>query len=125
MQTARPQVLCVEKNVARVARSFLRDANVTVVCNMKRCVMQRIVRCTYAEVSGKCWLLQTHKLQLITSVETQIGLKRLGKCGCFYTTDVRLKNGTMKTLMFFDDCEPNLSAAILLQYGDRKQLVVS
>lgn len=48
---ATPTVVCVEKNVARTARAYFREANVTLVCNMKARALTRIARCTNAEVN--------------------------------------------------------------------------
>ncbi len=45
-----PSLIVVERCVARVAMKFLRHAGITVVCNVKPCVLERIARCTQADV---------------------------------------------------------------------------
>lgn len=89
-----PDLVIVEKTVARLAQEFLLDHGITLVINVKPSVMERIARCTQGVVCD--------------SVDTHIGRPQLGLCHNFYLETFKISEGTKKTLMFFDGCAMHL-----------------
>ena len=51
-----PDIVVVEKSVARLARRYLRDAGVTLINGLRQKQLRRIARCTQAEVFGITFL---------------------------------------------------------------------
>ena len=49
----KPDVLLVEKSVARYAQELLLQKGISVVLNVKRTLLNRLARCTQAQVSHK------------------------------------------------------------------------
>lgn len=89
-----PDLVIVEKTVARLAQEFLLDHGVTLVINVKPSVMERIARCTQGVMCD--------------SVDTHIGRPQLGLCHNFYLETFKISDGMSKTLMFFDGCAMHL-----------------
>ena len=77
----KPNVILVEKNVARVAQDMLLAGGVTLVHNIKSSVMDNIARCTGAD------LLQTME---------QVTRPRLGKCQQFRLQKFQLPVSSFK-----------------------------
>lgn len=48
----KPDVLLVEKSVARYAQELLLQKGISVVLNVKRSLLNRLARCTEAQASG-------------------------------------------------------------------------
>lgn len=95
-------IVVVEKSVARKAQEMLRDKRLTLVYNLKLPVLKRIARCTQAEI--------------VNSVDSMFGGKtRLGVAGSFRSESFQLINGRTKSVLFFEDCQPDLSCAVILQ----------
>ncbi len=103
-----PQIVVVEKTVARLAQKYIRRLGMTLVHGLKNQVLRRIARCTRAEV--------------MPSVDGQVVKPRLGTCGSFRTETVQLLNGDRKCLMFFEECQPDLACTVLLSGCDRFEL---
>lgn len=104
----KPHIVVVQQSVARLAQEYLRLANITLVYHLKPTVVDRIARVTGAN--------------MVTSIDGQLMKPKLGTCGCFRTETVKLLNGQQKTLMYFEDCEPNRSCSIVLRYNGLKNV---
>ncbi|XP_072033256.1 1-phosphatidylinositol 3-phosphate 5-kinase-like [Amphiura filiformis] len=102
-----PNILVVEKTVARLAQDLLLANDITVVLNVKPSVMERISRCTEGS--------------LISSID-QVTQATLGKCLSFHQHRYELPNGFTKTLMFFDGCPAHLGCSIMLRGGTMHEL---
>ncbi|ODM96587.1 1-phosphatidylinositol 3-phosphate 5-kinase [Orchesella cincta] len=105
-----PDLVIVEKTVARLAQEFLLDHGITLVINVKPSVMERIARCTQGVVCD--------------SVDTHIGGRpQLGLCHNFYLETFKISEGMQKTLMFFDGCAMHLGCTVLLRGGTTAELM--
>ena len=98
-----PDVILVEKTVARIAKELLFENSITLVCNVKPNVIERVSRFTGAAI--------------VSSIDAQIGSPLLGICQKFY-----LQTFNQKTLMFFDGCPPHLGSTVLLRGGSLEEL---
>jgi 1-phosphatidylinositol-3-phosphate 5-kinase len=65
-----PNLVLVHRNVSRLAQEFLLGLRVTLVLNVKASVLERVARCTQADI--------------VTSVDAHIGRPQLGTCRSFY-----------------------------------------
>nr|CAD7586825.1 unnamed protein product [Timema genevievae] len=65
-----PNLVLVQRNVSRLAQEFLLGLQVTLVLNIKASVLERVSRCTQADI--------------VTSVDAHIGRPRLGTCQMFH-----------------------------------------
>ncbi|GAB2219222.1 hypothetical protein Droror1_Dr00006854 [Drosera rotundifolia] len=91
-----PNLLLVEKSVSRFAQEYLLEKNISLVLNLKRPLLERIARCTGA--------------QIVPSIDHLVKPK-LGSCDCFHVEKYFDELGTAgqvgkkltKTLMFFED----------------------
>ena len=105
-----PDIVLVEKSVSQLARDYLHKANIVLVFNVKRKVMERLARCTQAS--------------LVTAIDQlQFDSVRLGRCELFKLCDYVLPNGKPKPLMSFEGCAESLGCTVILQ-GDKQQLPV-
>lgn len=98
-----PDLILVEKTVARIAQELLLENNITLVCNVKPIILERISRFTGAAI--------------VSSLVAQIGVPQLGICQKFY-----LQTLNQKTLMFFDGCPQHLGCTILIRGGPLEEL---
>eukprot|EP00794_Sanderia_malayensis_P017724 gene17724-19496_t len=105
--TLRPNIVLVEKTVARVAQDMLRACGITIVHNIKSNVMENISRCTGAVI--------------LQSIE-QVSRPRLGSCQHFKLQKYNLPDGDKKTLMFFEGCASDLGCSLVLQGADNSTL---
>ncbi|CAH1970908.1 unnamed protein product [Acanthoscelides obtectus] len=105
----RPDVVLVQRNVSRLAQDFLREHQIVLVHNVKRSVLERLARCTNAD--------------LVTAVDAHIGRPKLGTCKRFHVENFNIDRGGMKTLMFFEGLpSSHLGATVLLRGGSRAEL---
>lgn len=74
-----PDVVLVHKNVSRLAQDMLREAKITLVHNIKQSVLERLSRCTQAD--------------LVTAVDAHIGRPKLGTCKRFYVQNFTVEKG--------------------------------
>lgn len=82
-----PNVILVQRTVARVAQDLLRDNKVTLVFNVKKRVLERLSRCTQAD--------------LVSSIDSHIGPRpRLGSCKRFFLKTYTTENGKNLVFMF-------------------------
>src|SRR4051794_25847570 len=86
---------------------MFRKAGISLVCNLKQVVLRRIARCTQADI--------------VHSIEGQIAKPKLGTCGAVRfellpvaSSSSNGSNNGLKTLLFFEDCPPDLSCAIVV-----------
>ncbi|PIK55729.1 1-phosphatidylinositol 3-phosphate 5-kinase [Apostichopus japonicus] len=103
----KPDVLIVEKSVARVAQEFLLAHGITLVSNTKPLVMARIKRSTGASLEE--------------SIE-QAAQATFGSCYQFYLKVYHFPGGYSKTLMFITGCPPRLGCSVLLRGGSLIEL---
>ncbi|CAG8450252.1 2333_t:CDS:10 [Ambispora leptoticha] len=106
----RPNIVLVEKTVARKALEFLIEHKLTVAINVKTSVIEAVARCTRADI--------------LPSMD-KFGLNpKLGKCGEFYvkTFEHQLIPGRRKSYLFFENCPKELGCTIVLRGGDIETL---
>ncbi|KAJ9599192.1 hypothetical protein L9F63_010323, partial [Diploptera punctata] len=97
-----PDLVLVHRNVSRLAQEFLLALKVTLVLNVKANVLERVARCTQADI--------------VTSVDAHIGRPQLGTCESFYLKTFRNDKGVSKTLMFFENNgSQRLGCSVLLR----------
>ncbi|KAJ4953320.1 hypothetical protein NE237_030152 [Protea cynaroides] len=110
-----PNVLLVEKSVSRFAQEYLLSKEISLVLNIKRPLLERIARCTGA--------------QIIPSID-HLSSQKLGYCDAFYVEKFLEEHGSagqggkklVKTLMFFEDCPKPLGCTILLKGANGDEL---
>uniref|UniRef100_A0A1D1XVV7 1-phosphatidylinositol-3-phosphate 5-kinase n=1 Tax=Anthurium amnicola TaxID=1678845 RepID=A0A1D1XVV7_9ARAE len=103
-----PNVLLVEKSVSRFAQDFLLAKGTSLVLNMKRPLLERIARCTGA--------------QIVPSIDN-LSPQMLGYCDLFHVEKLFEEHGSagqggntmVKTLMFFEGCPKPLGCTVLLK----------
>ncbi|ALC42334.1 fab1, partial [Drosophila busckii] len=99
-----PNVVLVHKNVAGIAQDLLRSYGVTLVLDVKLSVMERLAR------SLQC--------DIVSSIESNITMPKLGLCNNFY-----IKNYACgKTLMFFEKLSSPRGYTCLLRGGSNAEL---
>ncbi|BFG39532.1 hypothetical protein CerSpe_258060 [Prunus speciosa] len=110
-----PNVLLVEKSVSRYAQDYLLAKDISLVLNIKRPLLERIARCTGA--------------QIVPSIDHLISPK-LGYCDIFHVEKFLEVHGSAgqggkkltKTLMFFEGCPKPLGVTILLRGANGDEL---
>ncbi|KAI5055795.1 hypothetical protein GOP47_0029658 [Adiantum capillus-veneris] len=110
-----PNVVLVEKTVSRQAQERLLSKEISLVLNVKRPLLERIARCTGAE---------------IVPAPDQIIKARLGHCDFFHVEKFVEDLGSAgqagklltKTLMFFDGCPRPLGCTVLLRGANGDEL---
>lgn len=71
----------VHRNVSRLAQDLLREHRVTLVQNVKQSILERLSRCTQADI--------------VTNVDAHIGRPRLGTCKRFYLQSFDVDGGIL------------------------------
>ncbi len=104
----RPDIILVQKSVARFALEMFHHYRMVVVVNVKPSVMARVARSTQAD--------------LLSNLDQLYFDVKMGTCGRFSVRTFTLPDGIRKTLMYFDECEPMLGGVILLQGADNQEL---
>ncbi|XWS26524.1 hypothetical protein CRYUN_Cryun26dG0038900 [Craigia yunnanensis] len=110
-----PNVLLVEKSVSRYAQEYLLAKDISLVLNIKRPLLERIARCTGA--------------QIVPSID-HLTSPKLGYCNVFLVEKFLEEHGSAgqggrkltKTLMFFEGCPKPLGYTILLKGGNGDEL---
>ncbi|TXG61716.1 hypothetical protein EZV62_013079 [Acer yangbiense] len=103
-----PNVLLVEKSVSRYAQEYLLAKDISLALNIKRPLLERIARCTGA--------------QIVPSID-HLTSQKLGYCDTFHVEKFLEEHGSAgqggkkltKTLMFFEGCPRPLGCTILLK----------
>ncbi|TYI77948.1 hypothetical protein E1A91_D06G176300v1 [Gossypium mustelinum] len=111
----KPNILLVEKSVSRFAQEYLLEKNISLVLNIKRPLLERISRCTGA--------------QIVPSVD-HLFSQKLGYCEKFHVERFREDLGSArqggkklaKTLMYFEGCPKPLGCTILLRGANGDEL---
>ena len=101
----KPNLLLVENSVSRYAQDLLLEKNISLVLNIKQPLLQRISRCTGAQIVPSIDLLPSQKL---------------GYCELFHVDkydehSVNLSNMAkkmVKTMMFFEGCPKPLGCTV-------------
>ncbi|XP_036361555.1 1-phosphatidylinositol 3-phosphate 5-kinase isoform X2 [Octopus sinensis] len=104
----KPDVVVVEKSVCRLAQEFLLEAGIILIFNTKTSVMQRLSRCTQAEI--------------VRSIDGLVNKPKLGFCNSFKVKNFQLPNGHTKTLLYFDDCAKHLACTVTLRGSHNSEL---
>ncbi|KAH8415844.1 hypothetical protein KR222_002125, partial [Zaprionus bogoriensis] len=99
-----PNVVLVHKNVAGIAQDLLRSFGVTLVLDVKLSVMERLAR--------------TLQCDIVSSIESNITLPKLGYCNDFYIRNYPCG----KTLMFFEKLNSPRGYTCLLRGGSNSEL---
>lgn len=102
-----PDVLLVEKSVSRYAQEYLLAKDISLVLNMKRPLLERIARCTGAEI--------------VPSID-HLSSQKLGYCDMFHVEKHLEEHGTagqggkklVKTLMYFEGCPKPFGCTVSL-----------
>ncbi|KAL6996192.1 1-phosphatidylinositol-3-phosphate 5-kinase fab1b [Sarracenia purpurea var. burkii] len=110
-----PDVLLVEKSVSRFAQEYLLAKDISLVLNIKRPLLERIARCTGA--------------QIVPSID-HLSSQKLGYCDMFHVERFLEEHGTagqggkklVKTLMYFEGCPKPLGCTILLRGANGDEL---
>ncbi|CAH9118606.1 unnamed protein product [Cuscuta europaea] len=109
-----PDVLLVEKSVSRYAQEYLLAKDISLVLNIKKPLLERIVRCTGG--------------QIVPSID-HLSSQKLGYCDLFHVErfaeehDADGKCGKKtKTLMYFEGCPKPLGCTVLLRGGKSDEL---
>lgn len=100
-----PNVLLVEKSVSRFAQEYLLAKNISLVLNIKRPLLERVARCTGA--------------QIVPSID-HLSSQKLGHCETFHVEKFFENHGSagqggknlVKTLMFFEGCPKPLGCTV-------------
>lgn len=105
-----PDIVLVHRSVSRLAQDRLRECGVTLVLNVKLSILERVARCTDANI--------------VDTVDAHISARyRLGTCKKFYLRNFPCEKLGIKTLMYFEGCaNPHLGSTILLRGGSEKEL---
>ncbi|KAL9228476.1 hypothetical protein vseg_004055 [Gypsophila vaccaria] len=111
----RPDILLVEKSVSRYAQEYILAKDISLVLNIKRPLLERIARCTGA--------------QIVTSID-HLSAQMIGYCDLFHVEKCFEDHGSAgqsgkkltKTLMYFEDCPKPLGCTILLRGANGDEL---
>ncbi|XP_020155702.1 putative 1-phosphatidylinositol-3-phosphate 5-kinase FAB1C isoform X3 [Aegilops tauschii subsp. strangulata] len=113
IESLQPNVLLVEKSVSSYAQELLAK-EISLVLNVKRPLLERISRCTGAQIGS--------------SIEN-IASARLGQCEMFkvqkfleFPSGKQTNRRSTKTLMFFEGCPRRLGCTVLLRGPCREEL---
>lgn len=101
----KPNLLLVENSVSRYAQDLLLEKNISLVLNIKQPLLQRISRCTGAQIVPSIDLLPSQKL---------------GYCELFHVdkyneqsiTSGNVSKKMVKTMMFFEGCPKPLGCTV-------------
>ncbi|CAA0829481.1 1-phosphatidylinositol-3-phosphate 5-kinase FAB1B [Striga hermonthica] len=110
-----PDILLVEKSVSRYAQEYLLAKDISLVLNIKKPLLERIARCTGA--------------QIVPSID-HLSSQKLGYCDMFHVEKFQEEHGSacqagkrlVKTLMFFEGCPKPLGFTILLRGASGDEL---
>ena len=108
IEAQHPHVVLVEKSIPLDAQQLLAK-DISLVLNVKRSLLERISRCTGAQIASS--------IENVTST-------MVGHCQTFWIERVtecsspRMSNKkTVKTLMFFDGCPRRLGCTVMLEFA--------
>ncbi|CAL5199125.1 unnamed protein product [Lathyrus oleraceus] len=110
-----PNVLLVEKSVSRYAQEYLLAKDISLVLNIKRPLLERIARCTGAQIVPSIDHLTSPKLGYCEKFHVDKFFEEHGSAG-------QIGKKSTKTLMFFEDCPKPLGCTILLKGSNGDEL---
>ncbi|GMI94948.1 FORMS APLOID AND BINUCLEATE CELLS 1B [Hibiscus trionum] len=110
-----PNVLLVEKSVSRYAQEYLLSEDISLVLNIKRPLLERISRCTGAQIVPSIDHLTSPKLGYCDVFRVEKFLEEHGSAG-------QGGKKSTKTLMFFEGCPKPLGYTILLKGANGDEL---
>ncbi|KAG9459776.1 hypothetical protein H6P81_004284 [Aristolochia fimbriata] len=110
-----PNVLLVEKSVSRFAQEYLLAKDISLVLNIKKPLLERIARCTGAQIVPSIDHLSSQKLGLCENFHVVKYLEEHGSAG-------QGGKKLVKTLMFFEGCPKPLGCTILLKGANGDEL---
>ncbi|KAH6821843.1 phosphatidylinositol-4-phosphate 5-kinase family protein [Perilla frutescens var. hirtella] len=110
-----PNILLVEKSVSRYAQEYLLAKEISLVLNIKRPLLERIARCTGAEI--------------VPSID-HLSSEKVGYCDNFNVMKFSEEHGSagqagkklVKTLMYFEGCPKPQGCTILLRGASGDEL---
>jgi hypothetical protein len=105
-----PEILIVEKSVARIAQEILMKSGITLILNCKSNIMEKL-----------CRFLQADPMYSIDDLARK---PKLGFCSNFHVDVYRMSNGKMKSFMFFEGTPTNLGCTLLLSGASLKELTI-
>ncbi|KAD4584915.1 hypothetical protein E3N88_22516 [Mikania micrantha] len=110
-----PDVLLVEKSVSRYAQEYLLAKDISLVLNIKRPLLERIARCTGAQIVPSIDHLTSQKAGYCDMFHVEKFLEEHGSAG---------QNGKklVKTLMYFEGCPKPFGCTILLRGASGDEL---
>lgn len=127
-----PEILIVEKSVARIAQEIFLQSNVSLILNVKSKIMDKLCRFLQADpmfsiddlVKLKLKYHSSRKKYLTFLIILKIRKPKLGICSKFYVENYRLSANRLKTLMFFEGTPTNLGCTVLLCGSSLNELSV-
>ncbi|KAL1538052.1 1-phosphatidylinositol-3-phosphate 5-kinase [Salvia divinorum] len=110
-----PNILLVEKSVSRYAQEYLLAKEISLVLNIKRPLLERIARCTGA--------------QIVPSID-HLSSEKVGYCDMFNVMKFTEEHGSAgqagkklaKTLMYFEGCPKPQGCTIILRGASGDEL---
>jgi 1-phosphatidylinositol-3-phosphate 5-kinase len=116
IESRRPNVLLVERSVSSYAQELL-EKGISLVLNVKRPLLERISRCTGAQIAS--------------SIDN-IASARLGQCEMFkvqrvleFPSGKQTNRRSTKTLMFFEGCPRRLGCTVSISLLFHEHLIRS
>ncbi|KAI4377028.1 hypothetical protein MLD38_014723 [Melastoma candidum] len=110
-----PHVLLVEKSVSRHAQEYLLAKDISLVLNIKRPLLERIARCSGAQIVPSIDHLTSPKLGYCESFHVDKFIEVHGSAG-------QGGKNLVKTLMFFEGCPKPFGCTILLKGANGDEL---
>ncbi|MQL80211.1 hypothetical protein Taro_012653, partial [Colocasia esculenta] len=110
-----PNVLLVEKSVSRFAQDYLLAKGISLALNMKRPLLDRIARCTGAQIVPSIDNLSPQVLGYCDSFHVEKRLEEHGSAG-------QGGKKVVKNLMFFEGCPKPLGCTVLLKGANGDEL---
>lgn len=101
----RPNILLVEKSVSRFAQEYLLAKDISLVLNIKRPLLDRIARCTGAQIIPSVDHLSSQKLGYCENFRVDRFLEEHGSTG-------QVGKKVVKTLMYFENCPKPLGFTV-------------
>uniref|UniRef100_A0A182QYI4 1-phosphatidylinositol-3-phosphate 5-kinase n=1 Tax=Anopheles farauti TaxID=69004 RepID=A0A182QYI4_9DIPT len=103
-----PQIVLVHKNVAGIAQDMLRNHGITLVLDVKLCVLERIARFLDCDI--------------ISCIDSNVGQPKLGVCDRFRIQTFYDDQGSSKTLMCLEKQHSPRGCCVLLRGAKRSEL---
>ncbi|OMO70539.1 Zinc finger, FYVE-type [Corchorus capsularis] len=110
-----PNILLVEKSVSRFAQEYLLEKDISLVLNIKRPLLERIARCTGAQIIPSIDRISSQKMGYCEKIHIERFSEDLGSAG-------QGGKKLVKTLMYFEGCPKPLGCTILLRGASGDEL---